>query len=118
MKSRIPWLAVMLSAVMLTSAMPALAKTIPMRPMSRGAVDSACSRAGGSSFGIHDDAGSYGCLSRRGRVECTPDGCTGFVSDLVRMTGNSLDAILGAGNSGQPIKIGPSERRIMRQVQN
>jgi hypothetical protein len=119
MKSRIPWLVVVLSGVMLASTMPAFAKIIPMRPASRGAVDSACARAGGSAYGIHDDTGSYGCASRRGQVECTPDGgCSGYVSDLAPMTGNSLDAILGVRLNGRAIKIGPTEKRISRQVQN
>lgn len=124
MKSRIPWLVValsgvVLSGVMVASTMPAVAKVVPMRPMSRGAVDSACARAGGSAYGIHDDTGSYGCASGRGQVECTQDGdCVGYVSDLVRMTGSSLDTVLGVRLNGRAIKIGPSEKRISRQVQH
>lgn len=119
MKSPMPWLpGTALCCVMLVSALPAVAKTIPMRPLSRGEVASACSRAGGSSFGTHDDTSSYGCASRNGTVECSPDGtCLGYVSDLQRMPSNSLDAVLGAGVSGQPIRIGPAERRVTPLVQ-
>jgi hypothetical protein len=112
------WLVGVLCGLMLATAMPAVAKTVPMRPMSRGAVDNACSRAGGSSFGTHDTDGSYGCNSNRGSVECAADGtCVGYVSDLLRMPANSLDAVLGTGVSGQPIRIGPAEKRIMPLVQ-
>jgi hypothetical protein len=118
MKSRMLWLVGVLCGLMLASAMPAAAKSVPMRPMSRGAVDNACGRAGGSSFGTHDSDGSYGCSSNRGSVECAPDGtCIGFVSDLLRMPANSLDAVLGARVSGQPTRIGPADHRIMRRVE-
>jgi hypothetical protein len=91
----------------------AVAKTIPMRPMSRSAVESVCSRAGGATFGLHDDSGPYGCVSGHGQVECSSDGaCLGYVSDLVRMPANSIEAVLGVGGRGEPIKIGPAERRI------
>lgn len=113
MKTRLPWLVVALCSAILGSAMPAFAKAIPMRPVSRSAVDSACSRAGGSSFGIQDETGSYGCTSPHGSVNCSADGdCSGYVSDLLRMPSNSLDAVLGAGVSGQPIRIGPADHRI------
>lgn len=111
------WLGVLggaffISVATLTST-PAVAKTIPMRPMSRGAVESVCSRAGGAAFGLHDESASYGCVSGHGQVECSSDGsCLGYVSDLVPMPANSIEAVLGVGRRGQPIKIGPAERRI------
>jgi hypothetical protein len=118
MKSPMPWLFRALCCVMLLSALPAAAKTIPMRPLSRGEVQTACSRAGGASFGTHDDTSSYGCASRNGTVECSADGtCLGSVSDLMRMPSNSLDAVLGAGVSGQPIKVGPVNQRVTPLVQ-
>jgi hypothetical protein len=96
-----------------------MAKSIPMRPLARAAVASACSRAGGSSFGTHDDDGPYGCDSRSGTVQCAADGtCVGYVSDLLRMPSNSLDAVLGANVRGQPIKIRPADHRIAPAVQH
>jgi hypothetical protein len=124
MKSRMSWLLGLLSGmglvgVMVVNVMPAAAKSVPMRPVSRSAVDAACSRAGGSAFGIHDDSGSYGCSANRGSVECADDGtCFGSVSDLLPLAANSLDAVLGVRVRGQPIKIGPADHRIMRSVQH
>jgi len=118
MESRMPWLVGALCCVMLAGAMPAVAKTVPMRSVSRNAVDSACSRAGGAAYGLLDDGGSYGCTSRVGSVVCSADGtCFGYISDLVRMPANSLDAVLGVRVSGQPTRIGPADRRIMRRVE-
>jgi hypothetical protein len=118
MISRMPWRVGVLCGVMLASVMPAGAKTIPMRPMSRGAVDSTCSRAGGASFGTHNDDGSYGCDSGRGSVVCAADGtCVGYVSDLMRMPAGSLDAVLGARVNGPPTRIGPADHRITRRVE-
>lgn len=116
------WLGILggafLISAMTLSSTPAVAKTIPMRPMSRGAVESVCSRAGGATFGLHEESGSYGCVSGHGQVECSSDGaCLGYVSDLVRMPANSIEAVLGVGSRGQPIKIGPAERRITPIVQ-
>ena len=124
MKSRMPWLLGVLAGTVLVSmivvdAMPAAAKSFPMAPVSRSAVDAACSRAGGSAFGIRDDSGSYGCSSQRGQIECTQDSvCFGSVADLLPLASNSLDEVLGARIRAQPIKIGPADRRIMRSVQH
>jgi len=104
--------------IALLMAAPASAKTIVMPGLSRVAVDQACSRAGGQAYGIHDTSSVYGCATRRGSVECTPDGqCAGFVSDLFPIAANSLDAVLGGGVHAGPVKLGPTERRITPVVQ-
>jgi hypothetical protein len=96
---------------------PAAAKTIPLDTLSRNRVESACSRAGGSTFGFRDDTAAYGCETRRGSVVCQPDGqCLGYVSDLVRMPASSIDAILGGRMNGQPIRIGRADPRIAPRV--
>lgn len=118
MKSRMPWLIGLLCGAMAASAMPASAKTVTMRPLSRSAVESACARAGGAPFGIRDEATEYGCKAQNGSVNCTPDGtCLGYVPDLARLPSNSLDAVLGVSASGQPIKIGPVNDRVVPVVQ-
>ena len=97
---------------------PAAAKTIALDTLSRNRVESACSSAGGSTFGIRDDSATYGCDTRRGSVVCTPDGqCLGYVSDLLRMPASSAYAILGVRMNGHPIRIGPADARIMRRVE-
>jgi hypothetical protein len=113
MKSRMSWLLGALCGAILMGTFPAAAKDISMRPLSRTAVESACSRAGGTSFGTLDEGAAYGCTSRSGAVYCEPDGtCSGSVSDLLPMPGHSLDAVLGAGERGEPIRIGPVDDRI------
>jgi hypothetical protein len=115
MRSRVSWPILVLCGATLAGAVPAAAKMIPMQPVSRSAVDAACSRAGGTPFAGEGDAGSYGCTSHSGSVNCSADGdCSGFVSDLLRMPSNSLDAVLGAGVNGQPVRIGPADRRVGR----
>jgi hypothetical protein len=121
MHSRTAWLIalVLVAGAMLATAMPAEAKGVQMRPVSRSAVEAACSRAGGSTYGIRDPQTNYGCTSRRGSVDCASDGsaCFGNVADLLPMPTNSLDGILGARVSGKPIKIGPTEKRITPLMQ-
>jgi hypothetical protein len=117
MKSRMSWLLGALCGAMLVGAFPAAAKNISMRPLSRTAVESACSRAGGTSFGTLDEGTAYGCTSHGGAVYCEPDGsCSGSVSDLLPMPASSLDAVLGAGGRGEPIKIGPVDERVAPAV--
>jgi hypothetical protein len=102
-----------LGIVLLVTASPASAKTIPMPGFSRTAVDQACTRAGGQAYGVHDDGQPYGCVSHQGSAECSPDGrCEGYVSDLLPLAASSLDAVLGAGVRAGPIKIGAADRRI------
>jgi hypothetical protein len=102
-----------LGVALMVSGSPAAAKTIGMPSYSRAAVDQACGRAGGRSFGLYEEGAVYGCISRQGRVECAPDGtCTGYVSDLLPLPASSLDAVLGGGPHSGPIKIGATDRRI------
>jgi len=113
MNTRIPCFLGTLGLVMLTTALPAAAKNVNMPTLSRGAVEAACTRAGGASYGVREQGGPYGCTSQHGRVDCSPEAeCVGYVSDLLPLAGSSLDAVLGAGVHAGPIKIGASDRRI------
>jgi len=118
MNARMPWLLAVLGILMLSTALPAAAKTINLPAFSRNAVSSACTRAGGNAYGIHEEGLPYGCATQKGRVECSPDAeCAAYVSDLLPQAATSLDAILGGGLRAGPIKIGATERRITPAVQ-
>jgi len=117
MNARMPWLIGALGIVLLASALPAAAKTINMPGLSRNAVAQACSRAGGSSYGIRDEGQPYGCVSGAGKVDCSPDArCVGYVSDLLPLPASSLDAVLGASVHAGPIKIGSKDARVVPVV--
>jgi hypothetical protein len=116
MNARMPWLLGAFGIVMAAAALPADAKTVSMPALSRGAVEQACSRAGGASYGIHDESSPYGCSALLGKVECSPDArCEGYVYDLRPIPANSLEAVLGAGVHAGPTRIGPTDRRIAAQ---
>jgi hypothetical protein len=118
MRSRMPWLVGLLSGVLLASALPVSAKTVSMRPLSRAAVEAACTRVGGAAYGTREADTEYGCRARNSSVACAPDGtCFGYVPDLVRLPANSLDAVLGVVDSGKPVKIAPVDDRIVPLVQ-
>ena len=86
-------------AVWLTTGVAA-AKMIDMGAQSRSSVKAACDRAGGHPFGIFDTSGVFGCRHTRATIVCGPDlSCAAAVSDLLPMTGNSLDTILGLARS-------------------
>jgi hypothetical protein len=113
MNARMPWSLGVLCGLALLTAMPATAKEFPMQALSRNVVEQACSRAGGSAYGMLDDAGAYGCQTARGSVTCEADAtCSGHVSDLRPLPTNSIDAILGAGIRGIPIMIRPANHRV------
>jgi hypothetical protein len=102
--------------VLLTAAYAA-AKELPMQALSRDVVERACSRVGGSAYGMRADVGAYGCVTPRGSVTCSADGgCVGYVPDLRPLPSNSIDAILGARARGVPIKIRPRDQRISPRV--
>jgi hypothetical protein len=118
MNFRTPRCFAALCAVTLAGALPAAAKTVAMPDLSRSAVQSACSRAGGVSYGIHDLGSAYGCKGRNSSIDCSPDGtCFGYVPDLARLPANSADAVLGLTNSGRPTRVGPVDSRITPLVQ-
>jgi len=107
-----------LVTVMLLTALPAAAKSIAMPTLSRSTVENACNRANGGAYGVRDDGKQYGCVSRSGSVNCSPDGrCYGYVPDLLPVTANSIDAVLGVRINAGPIKIGPKDDRIVPLVQ-
>ena len=113
MNARIPCFLGTLGLAILATALPAAAKNINMPSFSRSAVEAACHRAGGASYGVREQGQPYGCTTQHGRVDCSPEAeCSGYVSDLVPLPASSLDAVLGAGVHAGPIKIGASERRI------
>ena len=105
--------AVFLAACIVTPSL-SVAKTVSMRPLSRSAVESACDRAGGAAFGTRETAAPYGCKTLSGLVVCTPDAgnCSGQVSDLTPMPSGAINEILGAGRSGQPVRLGPVDARV------
>jgi|AraplaMF_Col_mMF_1032025.scaffolds.fasta_scaffold00033_111 hypothetical protein len=116
MYARMPWLLGAFAIVTVATAMPAAAKSVPMPALSRGAVDQACTRAGGVAYGVHDDNVPYGCSALLGKVDCSPDArCEGYVYDLRPIPANSLEAVLGGGVHAGPTKIGPTDRRIAAQ---
>jgi hypothetical protein len=86
----------------------AAAKVVNMGTLSRTAVQQACLRSGGSEFGMRSEDSEYGCRTDRGTVLCAPDSsCSGFVGDLIPMTGNSVEAVLGISKRGGATRIGP-----------
>ena len=102
-----------LGIVLLATAMPAAAKSINLPSLSPAAVSAACTRAGGAAYGTRDEGQPYGCVSRAGTVDCSPEGqCVGSVSDLRPLPASSLDAVLGAGVHAGPSKIGSKDARI------
>ncbi|MDQ7250238.1 hypothetical protein [Dongia sedimenti] len=123
MNAQMPWLlgalvALTLATAMLVPTAPATAKEISMPPLSRSTVENACNRAGGRDYGVRDEGQEYGCISRNGSVNCTTDGqCVGYVSDLLPVTANSIDAVLGLGVNAGPIKLGPKDSRVVPQPQ-
>lgn len=98
-------------------AQSAAAKVINLGTMSRTAVQQACQRSGGSTFGMEAEDNGYGCRSDHGQIICSADSnCDGLVSDLIPMTGNSADAVLGGGQRSGPSRVVPVSPRIDSSV--
>jgi hypothetical protein len=111
------FIGVLALSLMLMPSSSAEAKTVPMAPVSKPALDNACRYAGGRPYGTLDDSDTYGCRGLLGDVICTADGtCLGSVGDTTRMTGNSVGAIIGGPSRGEPVKIRPMDARIDPRV--
>jgi len=95
----------------------AAAKVINLGTLSRTAVQQACQRSGGSTFGMETDDNGYGCRSDRGQIVCSADSnCDGLVPDLIPMTGNSADAVLSGGERSGPSRVAPVSPRLNSTV--
>jgi hypothetical protein len=94
------------------------AKTVSLGVLSRSHVASACTRLGGTAFGISDDTAPYGCAGPYGAVNCTRDSdCAAFVKDTMPLTGNSLELILlGPNAKSGPTTIKPKDYRVTPAV--
>lgn len=98
-------------------AAPAIAKEISMQVLSRDVVERACSRVGGSAYGMRDGDGVYGCVKPNGSVTCSADAdCSGYVPDLRPLPSNSIDAVLGARGRGVPTMLRPTDHRVSPRV--